>query len=112
MRKTSAYARKRRAGVATTIPTTDGQPLAVGAHLRYRRNYKINGDGYEWRERTGIVTSIDEADSDVRVTLDADAGYQHHARFIRLNDGSVQMCASDYLAEILAPKRLQRAGGL
>ena len=96
------------------LPTTCGHQLTVGARLRYRRAYSTQSSPLdcEWLERTGIVTSIDEADSDVRVTLDADAGYQHHARFIRLHDGSLQMCASDYLAEILAPKRLQRAGGL
>ena len=85
-----------------TLPTTDGQQLAVGAHLRYRRNYKLSADEYQWRERTGIVTSIDEIDASVRVTLSAETGL-HHARFIRLNDGSLQMDARDYVAEILAP---------
>ena len=80
-----------------TLPTTSGQPLTIGARLRYRRAYSR-----QWRERIGIVTSIDEIDTSVRVTLSAETGL-HHARFIRLNDGSLQMDARDYVAEILAP---------
>ena len=85
-----------------TLPTTSGQPLTIGAHLRYRHNYKLGSDEYEWIERIGIVTSIDEIDASVRVALSAETGL-HHVRFIQLNDGSLQMDASNYVAEILAP---------
>lgn len=87
-----------------TLPTTSGQPLTIGARLRYRRAYSPSHLECQWRERIGIgiVTSIDEIDASVRVTLRAETGL-HHARFIRLSDGSLQMCASNYLAEILAP---------
>ena len=85
-----------------TLPTTSGQPLTIGARLRYRRAYSPSHLECQWRERIGIVTSIDEIDTSVRVTLSAETGL-HHARFIRLNDGSLQMDARDYVAEILAP---------
>ena len=85
-----------------TLPTTDGQPLAVGAHLRYRRNYKLSSDEYEWRERTGIVTRIDQTEGAVRVALSSDTG-RACTQLIQLADGRLQMCASNYLAEILAP---------
>ena len=93
-----------------TLPTTSGQPLTVGARLRYRRAYSTQSSPLdcEWRERTGIVTSIDEIDTSVRVTLSAETGL-HHARFIRLNDGSLQMDARDYVAEILAPAAVAKA---
>lgn len=85
-----------------TLPTTDGQPLAVGAHLRYRRNYKLSSHEYEWRERTDIVTRIDQTEDGVRVALSSDTG-RACTQLIQLADGRLQMCASNYLAEILAP---------
>lgn len=85
-----------------TLPTTDGQPLAVGAHLRYGRYYKLSSDEYEWRERTGIVTRIDQTEGSVRVALSSDTG-RACTQLIQLADGRLQMCASNYLAEILAP---------
>lgn len=85
-----------------TLPTTSGQPLTIGARLRYRRAYSPSHLECEWRERIGIVTSIDEIDASVRVALSAETGL-HHVRFIQLNDGSLQMDASNYVAEILAP---------
>ena len=85
-----------------TLPTPDGQPLAVGAHLRYRRNYKLGSDEYEWSELTGIVTSIDQTEGGVRVALSSDTG-RACTQLIQLADGRLQMCASNYLAEILAP---------
>lgn len=89
----------------TQLPTTSGRPLTVGARLRYRRAYSTQSSPLdcEWRERTGIVTSIERTDGGVRVTLNTDTGQQHHARLIRLNDGSLQMEAHNYVAEILAP---------
>lgn len=89
----------------TTLPTTSGRPLTVGARLRYQQACSAPDSPLkcEWRERTGIVASIHGTGADVRVTFDADAGYQHHASLIRLGDGSVQMDSSKYVAEILAP---------
>ena len=81
-----------------TLPTTSGQPLTIGARLRYRRAYSPSHLECEWRERIGI----DEIDASVRVALSDETGL-HHVRFIQLNDGSLQMDASNYVAEILAP---------
>ena len=85
-----------------TIPTTCGHQLTVGARLRYRRNYKLSSDEYEWRERTGIVTRIEQTEGGVRVALSSDTG-RACTQLIQLADGRLQMCASNYLAEILAP---------
>lgn len=92
------------------LPTTCGRPLTIGARLRYRRAYLSAPRECEWRERIGIVTSIDEIDASVRVTLSAETGL-HHARFIRLGDGSLQMDASNYVAEIL-DQTAQRSAGM
>lgn len=94
----------------TQLPTTSGRPLNVGARLRYRRAYSAQSSPLdcEWREHTGIVTSINETDNDVRVAISAETGL-HHARFIRLGDGSLQMDSSKYVAEILAPAAPRRA---
>lgn len=86
------------------LPTTSGQPLTIGARLRYRRSYATTTQlQYEWRDHAGTVASIERTDGGVRVTLNTDTGQQHHARLIRLGDGSLQMEAHNYVAEILAP---------